>query len=566
MPPLSSISVGALRDLAEQLRFAPREALLRDIERAEQLAHEVDATRRYPSEWIVFRVTGYRPQQLADETVVAGETLLADLSAFVERLCQAGSLGSTDAPDAIDAATLAKKWNVSRKTLDRLRRRGLVARRVHGERGRATLVFMPRVVAHFEHANAADLGRAATFSRIPATMAARIVSRAARYHATLGWSLNQCAQRLAARYKRSHEAVRQVLKRAEDRAKREGRARVFVERGPLSAHDRAVLFRCWRRGLEPGETARRMGCSRASALRAINLERAARVRAILSEAAALPREKPSVSGAAVLTHRACASGLGAPGAANVAEFIAQAESRPPVPVGDEHARIAAFRQLRATAAEEIRGLDRLHPSAESLDEIETQLRWASRIKAELMRQQLALVVATLRGRLGESFERLEPETQVASIAAALAGLNEAVEAHDPRSASGRGGRLAGAASLSIDRATVRWMKDADPTGTRHPSSTRSRSATRIASAPLADWTRAVDPWQTWLEPDARVRGTLAKVSEVSRRLLEARHGWSGGPPMNTTAIAELLALPRMRAAQVERRALREALVAARLRP
>ncbi|MDX2117308.1 MAG: hypothetical protein SFY96_03900 [Planctomycetota bacterium] len=557
MPPLSTISVVALRDLAEQLRFAPREAIVRDIERAEQLAQEIDHERRYPPEWIVFRVTGYRPDAVAEDAPVVGSTLLADLSAFVERLCDATRLSAADVPDAIDAVALATKWNVSRKTLDRHRRRGLVARRVYGARGSATLVFMPRVVAHFENAHATELGRAAAFSRIPVALAARLERRAARYHASLGWSLNQCAQRLAERFDRSHEAVRQVLRRAEERAAREGREPVFAERGPISARDRAMLFRCWQRGLEPGAIATRLECSRASALRAINLERAARLRSLLD--GHLARVMPPVR--VNLDHAACATGLGGPGAANVAEFIADAQSRHPAPVADEHARIAAYRSLCASAAGAIGELDRLHPSAEAIDEIETQLRWASRVKAELMRPLLALVVATLSERLGSGLERLEPSRQIEAIRAALAGLSDAVEAHDPSSAPGRGGRLAGAASLAIDRAVVRWLKDAAPTD--GASVRRARSATRIGVAALADWTRTIDPWQAWLEPDHRIRAISSGLNEFSRRVLDARFGWSGGPPMNAGQIGELIAQPRMRAAMIERRALREARALAR---
>lgn len=558
MPPLSSIRVTALRDLAEQLRFAPRDALLRDVERAEALAREVDPAGKYPPEWIVFRVTGYRPDTTpAADVPVTGDVLLSDLSAFVERLCDATRLTRADAPAAIDADTLARSWNVSRKTLDRYRRRGLVARRVIADAGHAALVFMPAVIEAFAGKNAGALSRAAGFSRITPPLERSIVRRAARYHTALGWSLNQAAQRLAQRLDRSHEAIRQVLKRAEQRTKARGDAPIFDERGPLSPHDRRVLWRCWLRALEPGQVALRLKCSRASALRAINLERFAHLTMLLGTAlAGAPRTLPKAN----LNHPACSTALGQPGASSIAELFADADSRGPTSAADEVARIAAIRHLHARAVHTIRQIDRLHPSAESLDAIETDLRWSSRIKAELVRAQLPLVVATLRGRLGDALARLDSATQRAAIAAALQGVFHAVDSHDPASATGRGGRLAGVASLEIDRALVRWMKDA----AAHLPADNARAATRISAIGISDWTCTIDAWQAWLDPAQRVRSVLPQLSELSRRCLSARLGWGGSPPLNAQQLGELLAQTRMRAAQLERRAMREALAAARV--
>ncbi len=558
VPPLSSIKVTALRDLAEQLRFAPRDALLRDVERAEALAREVDPARKYPPEWIVFRVTGYRPDTTpAGDEPVTGEVLLADLSAFVERLCDATRLTHAEAPLAIDADALARKWNVSRKTLDRYRRRGLVARRVIAEGGRASLVFMPSVVEDFNAKNTNTISRATEFSRIAPDLEQSIVRRAARYHTTLGWSLNQSAQRLAQRLDRSHEAIRQVLKRAEQRAKANGSPPIFDERGPISTRDRRVLWRCWLRALEPGQVALRLRCSRASALRAINLERAARLTALLDTTlSAAPAGLPKAN----LAHPACSSGLGQPGAATLADFFADADARGPATAADEGARLAAIRLLRVRAALAIAAIDRLHPSAESLDTIETDLRWASRVKADLVRAQLPLLVATLRGRLGTVLPRIDPAHQRAAVFAALQGLFHAIDAHDPSSAPGRGGRLAGVASLEIDRSLVRWMKESAV----HLPPDNARAATRISTVPLPDWTCALDPWQEWLEPPQRIRPIIHTLSDVSRRLLAARFGWSGLPPANAQQLGEAFALPRMRTAQLERRAMREARAAARL--
>ena len=81
MPRLSTLRAGALADLAEQLRYAPAPAVRRYLQNIDGLAREVDPATAYPEEFVVFRVTGFRPDG-AGAGVLPGEALLADLSAL----------------------------------------------------------------------------------------------------------------------------------------------------------------------------------------------------------------------------------------------------------------------------------------------------------------------------------------------------------------------------------------------------------------------------------------------------------------------------------------------------
>ena len=52
----------SLEELKEQQsRFAPRR-LLEQIDRAEKLLGEIEAEKRYPFEYLFFRITGFRPR------------------------------------------------------------------------------------------------------------------------------------------------------------------------------------------------------------------------------------------------------------------------------------------------------------------------------------------------------------------------------------------------------------------------------------------------------------------------------------------------------------------------
>ena len=72
-----------LKGLFSELRFGPREQRLKQIAAAEKLSFEVEAAREYPLEFIVYRVTDYRPRQSEQEVFVAGAELRSDLLSFV---------------------------------------------------------------------------------------------------------------------------------------------------------------------------------------------------------------------------------------------------------------------------------------------------------------------------------------------------------------------------------------------------------------------------------------------------------------------------------------------------
>ncbi len=45
----------------QQTRYAPRERRLEQVERAEQLLGEIEGAKRYPYEYLCYRITGFRP-------------------------------------------------------------------------------------------------------------------------------------------------------------------------------------------------------------------------------------------------------------------------------------------------------------------------------------------------------------------------------------------------------------------------------------------------------------------------------------------------------------------------
>ncbi|MDQ7014288.1 MAG: hypothetical protein Q9O74_10380 [Planctomycetota bacterium] len=562
MPPLQRILTLALAEMVDELRFASREALLRDIDRAEALAGEIDPGVGYPADWVVFRVTGYRPE-MTDPPVITGDDLLGDLSAVVERLCETARLTAADIAGPVEPLDeLAARWSVSVKTLSRWRRRGLIARRVHDERGGVRLVFTEEATAAYEARNAGGLERAAGFSRIDEATSAQIIRRARRYHDLLGMNLTQCAERLAARFDRSREAVRMLLVR-HDTAARTGRNKGKSGRadaGPIFDPSRAlgerthrVIERAWRRGIEPALMTKRYRRSRAGIHRIINEQRLARLRGleighVAPEAAALDEDEI----AALLGEEVVRVVEPAVVPGDMTELLEMMRERV-VPVGvEERLQSKAEHVLRGRALRLMAAVGSAFPEAGLIDRAETDLRWAAGLRSALSRTQLLLMLETVASSAGIDFAHVRSQDARALVEAGLGGLRGGLDGFDPWKA----GRLAGTVGLAVARVRV----DAAPGG----GAAGKRARVRIlAGTPAPDWTLLVSPWVERLRPDRRAAGVRGALEPELREVLSARFGFDGTRPQTLAEIAAARGLTIMQAGRLERRAIRGALEAAR---
>lgn len=546
MPRLPEQPIDAIRDLEAQLRFAPREALLRDIERAQRLCLTIRPDVRYPEDWVCQAVTGYRAQ-IARPRVMDGADLLAAMPGLLQRLCEHAGLTAAEVPGALGLDEVAARWKMSRATLSRWRTRGLPTLRVRDGRRSARVVVRREMVEAFEAAHADLTGGPGRRARLTAREAARVAARASRYRRCLGWSLNKVAGRLAAKTGRSREAVRQVLKRSELDAPTFGHA------PPLRERDGRVLRRAWARGVTLRAMTKATRRSPASIRRAINLARAGLLRDLLERGVL----ETGMVDEAALRARPALEGLGRPAPATLDELLAAARTRGGAVPFEERVRLGAYQSLRRRAGAGVAALSRLHPAAAGLDRIETDLRWAARLKAELIRAQLRVVVTAIEARVGGPIERAPAGSMVALLAEALAAASTAVDSID----AARGGRVAAGVGLAVDRVIARRVKAA---GGPWPGRAAPLAAGREA---LADWTRTLCEWQRWLEPDARVLpvALAGGPSESESRLLVARFGW-GGRPRTLAELCEELGIAENRAPVLEQAAVRHAVEAARERP
>jgi len=567
MPRLPTLRTRVLHELARQLRFESADAARRQLARAEELALQLldesgkgDAPESYPEEWVVFRVTGLRTEPGAGgdgNGTIARRELLSDLPGLIDRLSAAAKLtendlappavkpkrsgAKTDASGAVGSAgdrwltldDLCRRWDVSRKTLERYRRMGLTSRRVQSRRGTRggaeRVVYSEAAVRAFERANRERIAEAGEFGRMDAAARARVLRRAGRYRRVLGWSRFRTAQRLAAQEGRSVEAIRKMLCRHDERSEKP----IFDEPGILDSSQRAGLERASRRGGNLSAAAEQVRKSRASVYRVVGERRAERLRGLELRGPVGPAFARKDAAEVVLSHAAARKGLGCPGAANVAELLRMAAGIGPEDAAVETARAAAYWYLIWLARRGVESLPRHGAKARTgeagLDVIETRLLWASRIKAEIVRSQLPLLVRTIESQAGFSAQEIPGLALRELCAVGLEAMIEAADRFDPF----KGGRLAAPMGVGVTRAISQWLRaNADAAGLRSKPGTARRTSPKadLALLVLDDWAVRVNPWQEWLEPAAAARAGRAGLAARERGVLEMRFGWSGHPP------------------------------------
>ena len=166
-----------LRD--QQVRFAPRERKLEQVERRSNCWARSRREKTYPYEYVCFRITGYRPSATPHLTM-AGEDVQHDLRLFVEDVSDAANVRVEDAGQPVYTVDeLSRMFNVSTKTISRWRQQGLVSRRFLFD-GRKRVGFLQRSVDRFVTENREKVRRGERFSQLTDQERGEIVQRARR--------------------------------------------------------------------------------------------------------------------------------------------------------------------------------------------------------------------------------------------------------------------------------------------------------------------------------------------------------------------------------------------------
>ncbi len=531
MPRRARYRTGLLEELERQLAFAPPEALRRQMDAAERLAHEVDPGATYPFEFVVWRLTGFRPDEAAPKPI-AGATLRGDLATFILHLSDRVEVAAEERTGgASTVGDLARELNVAEKTLRRWRSRGLLSHRVRFADGRSRIAIFRSEFERFAIANPDLVASATNFSRMDDATARAAVTAVQRFVGQ-GRTRNLAAKDAASALGRSHEAIRQLLQRTGEV--------VPTERSDRVRRERRFAYRAWRWGVAPEAIAERTRSKPDAVRRRIDAGRAERLRSMrLAWIDFVTFERPDAE-ETILAAPAVRGGLDPvfdpPEATAMLEATAVLRNGGAKAAADEDSMLAAYNLLKRRAKTRIASLGSA-PDRLEIDRAETDLRWALRLKRRLVESLLPTAEARVEQVLGGPLVRSPAEEIRQLLERCVATVAEAIEGLDPsRRQSAR--RVV---ALETDRMLA-----------QSGIGRRSRAAVRHerGSVPLAGLFDGIATWSediAWLD---RRRARLPTLEPAARSLLARRHGWGGTYPRS---LPELANEERTTIAQVTKR-------------
>jgi RNA polymerase primary sigma factor len=266
----------ALKELADQqVRFAPPARRLEQLARAEKLLAEIDPEKGYPYQFVCFRITEFRSDQ-HPLLLLSGEDLEHDLGMFVAEL--ASSMPALPVEEAnepvLSLEEFSKKLNVTTKTINRWRKRGLIGLPFL-VKGRRQVGFLPSLTEPFLAAHRKQMERSARFSHLSRSEKEEMLERARRMVRMGLGGLTAIARRISRDMGRSPETVRYTIKNF-DRQHPE-QALFPSLTGPFDPATKQTIFSSYRRGISVTALAKTFQRTASSMYRVINEIRAQRL-------------------------------------------------------------------------------------------------------------------------------------------------------------------------------------------------------------------------------------------------------------------------------------------------
>ena len=526
-----------LRD--QQVRFAPRDQQMEQANRAERLLGEIDPARVYPYEYLCYRITDFRPTSFA-QTKLSGEQASHDLRLFVEDLTDAAAVKAESAgEEVLTVEELARKFNVSTKTISRWREQGLVSRRFLFE-GRKRVGFLRSSVQRFVDENADRVRRGANFSQMSETERDEIISRARRL-AVAGGCPSDIARRIAQKMNRSAETIRYTLKQFDQ--EHPDLAIFPTQVGPLTDETKQKIYEQYRRDVPAEELAKRYCRTKTSIYRIVNEMRAKRIlelpldyipnpyfgretaeKVIFGPMPQLDKPQKKVR---------LPSGL--------PPYLASLYEVPLLTREQEGYLFRKFNYLKFKATRLREQVDPLHARSSQMDEIERLYDQAVVVKNQIVRANLRLVVSIAKRHVGptDNFFELVSDGNMSLIRAA--------EKFD----YARGNKFSTYASWAIMKNFARTIPD------EHKKRDRFRtSQAEMFSATADERTDQYGQESAQSTREHQIGRILEKLDDREQKIIISRFGLDHSlEPLTLKEVGAEMGVTKERVRQIEARAL-----------
>jgi len=530
----------AIRQLKDrELRNASTESLLDVITRAEDLLHELQPEADYEYNELCRRITA-GDGRCARDLKLSGADVLHDLRLLVEDLSDEADLDVAQMTEPVlTVEDVSRRFNVSTKTVERWRSRGLVSRRLRfGNRKR--VAFLQSSVDRFATAHAEEVERGSRFSQLTDAEREDVI-RQARQLLQSGASLAEVTRQIGKNYSRTPEAIRYTIRKHDQ----ENPDQPLIPNAsiPLTNEQRGEIFDAYHRSVPVERLARQYGRSEEAILQIVEEVRAKRLLEEPIEFVYSPEFEEPGAEEVILGPE--------PEASKKKERVKLPSGLPPylaslyeMPLLTRQQEVYYFRKmnyLKFCAARLRDELDITSRKAKALDEIERLLKQAAEVRDLLVRSNLRLVVSIAKRhiRSGADFFELISDGNIS--------LMRAIDKFDYT----KGFKLSTYATWAVMNNFTRSI------GAEHAQNERFKTGTEeFFDSASSTGTDQFEQELVNRHQREALSTILSKLGERDRDILTLRFGLNeGSEPLTLEQVGRQLGVTKERIRQLEIRAL-----------
>jgi len=376
----------------------PRAQQLKQLAAAEELYKIVSSNQDYPFEFVCFKITGYRPKGRAKTEIIAGSQLLRDLPVYGLRASARLKLQAGQQSEMVYSIDdLAKKFNVSKRTIERWRKRGLLCRRYIFSAGAPAIGFSSSAVEEFVGKNSELVKKASKFSTTGGATRQAVIEMVQQLGSAGGLSRTAAIKKTAAHFKKAVETVRLIVIDYEKRHKKQ----IFKSSHTLlGSKETSLIYNMYESGASIEQIAAKFSKSASTIYRIINRRRIRKLLAthidyIMSDEFKQPDAQAGILSVPVGVRRTPKGLLSESQAGpdkNWQEFVDAIKKIPALNRQQESELFRRYNFLKYLAAGCVKQLSLTRPCADAAGRAEQYLNQAERIKNLIIEANLKLVI------------------------------------------------------------------------------------------------------------------------------------------------------------------------------